>query len=192
MKRQTKKRQIKKLDKKAKLLRWIGIPLAVLMVVGGGIAIYVKSLTDLVKPADFTGDPSLDESDIFNPDDYVATPTPDLDPLNVNKPHPPTPTKGPSELQLLEIAHEEALDQIPMASDSMVYNVLLIGTDNRGNEINGRSDAMMILSVNKRTKTIHIASLMRALYVKVPGRGYTMLNAAFSWGGASLLIKTIE
>jgi len=51
---------------------------------------------------------------------------------------------------------------------------------------------VMILSVNKRTDEIHIVSLMRAMFVKIPGKGYSMINAAFSWGGASLLIKTIE
>ena len=33
---------------------------------------------------------------------------------------------------------------------------------------------------------------MRALYVMIPNHEYSMLNAAFSWGGPSLLLKTIN
>jgi len=50
--------------------------------------------------------------------------------------------------------------------DSNVINILLIGMDNDGKalSVNGRADAMCILSINKTTKTITMASLMRDQY----------------------------
>ncbi len=76
-----------------------------------------------------------------------------------------------------------------------VSNILLIGTDRHGAGENGRSDSMMIVSVNHDTKKIHITSLMRAMYVCIPrpdGKVWGMLNAAYSWGGPNLLVDTVE
>jgi LCP family protein required for cell wall assembly len=61
---------------------------------------------------------------------------------------------------------------------------------------------MMILTLNENTKKIHITSLSRAIYVSIPDEPSPgmepylmteyMLNAAHSWGGARLLMRTIE
>ncbi|NLC33570.1 MAG: LCP family protein [Clostridiales bacterium] len=51
----------------------------------------------------------------------------------------------------------------------------------------------MILAVlNTRLKTLKLVSFMRDLYVKIPGRGHNKLNAAYAFGGANLVMKTIE
>lgn len=76
-----------------------------------------------------------------------------------------------------------------------VSNILLIGADRHGAGENGRSDSMMLVSINYNTKKIHITSLMRAMYVCIPrpdGQVWGMLNAAYSWGGPNLLVDTIE
>ncbi len=51
---------------------------------------------------------------------------------------------------------------------------------------------MIIMSINDRTGTIHLTSLMRAMYVAIPGRDWSMLNHSFAWGGPELLLQTIE
>lgn len=77
-------------------------------------------------------------------------------------------------------------------SRSYVTNVLLIGTDSRNAEERGRSDTMIIASINSKTDEISLISLMRDCYVEIPGYGWNKLNASYTFGGADLLMDTIE
>ena len=79
----------------------------------------------------------------------------------------------------------------PMQEDGVV-NILLIGNDSRENGEDGRSDAMILLSVSSKTKTIYLTSLLRDMYVEIPGHDDNRLNAAYSFGGAELLMETVE
>ena len=83
-----------------------------------------------------------------------------------------------------------------VASESMkedgVINILLIGNDSRKNGEDGRSDAMILLSISDKTKQIHMTSLLRDMYVDIPGHDGNRLNAAYSYGGAELLMETVE
>ena len=74
-----------------------------------------------------------------------------------------------------------------------VTNILLIGQDRRkGDKAEMRSDAMIVCSINEKTKEITLTSLMRDMYLPVPGKGYGMINATYLAGGFPLLNKTIE
>lgn len=73
-----------------------------------------------------------------------------------------------------------------------VTNILLIGNDSRENGEDGRSDAMILLSISNKTKTIQMTSLLRDMYVEIPGHDGNRLNAAYAYGGAQLLMETIE
>ncbi|MCI9141130.1 MAG: hypothetical protein HFH87_00740 [Lachnospiraceae bacterium] len=73
-----------------------------------------------------------------------------------------------------------------------VVNILLIGNDSRENGTDGRSDAMILLSISSKTKTIYMTSLLRDIYVEIPGYDNNRLNAAYSFGGAELLMETVE
>lgn len=73
-----------------------------------------------------------------------------------------------------------------------VTNILLIGNDSRTAGEDGRSDAMILLSISDKTKTIHMTSLLRDMYVDIPGYDGNRLNAAYSFGGAELLMETVE
>ena len=85
------------------------------------------------------------------------------------------------------------LSQLPgIRRDGSVKNYLVIGVDSRSNDFSGRSDAMMIVSINYAQGRINTVSLFRGAYVQIPGRGWSMLNHAYAWGGVSLLIQTIE
>lgn len=77
-------------------------------------------------------------------------------------------------------------------SKTYVTNVLLIGTDGRSLDEKGRSDTMILLSINSRTDEITLTSFMRDSYVNIPGHGRNKLNAAYAYGGADLLMDTIE
>lgn len=80
-------------------------------------------------------------------------------------------------------------------SSKNVINVLLIGADSRNGTNTGNTDVMMLLSLNRKTKKITIASFLRDSYLYVNGDNHdycTKLNAAFSMGGPDCLIETIE
>jgi LCP family protein required for cell wall assembly len=81
-----------------------------------------------------------------------------------------------------------------------VRNILLIGSDTRSADEHGRTDSMILLSINSETKEIVMTSFMRDMYVNI--RGLTTdgegidtwgkMNAAYVYGGAELLMDTIE
>lgn len=78
-------------------------------------------------------------------------------------------------------------------NDKNVRNILLIGTDSRAkNGKGGRSDSMIIISINSKTKQIVMTSIMRDTYVNIPGAGSNRINAAHAFGGVELLLDTIE
>lgn len=79
----------------------------------------------------------------------------------------------------------------PLKQDGVV-NILLIGNDSRENGEDGRSDAMILLSISNKTGKIYMTSLLRDMYVKIPGHDDNRLNAAYSFGGAELLMETVE
>lgn len=81
---------------------------------------------------------------------------------------------------------------IPMMQDKDVFNILLVGSDSRESKDRGRSDAIMILSINKNDEKIILTSFLRDIFVDIPGKKSNRLNVAYSAGGPSLLIKTIE
>lgn len=77
--------------------------------------------------------------------------------------------------------------------DKNVKNILLIGTDNRSTDSKGsRSDSMIIISINRNTKKIVMTSVMRDIYLTIPGVGGNRINAAYAYGGVELLLDTIE
>ena len=78
-------------------------------------------------------------------------------------------------------------------SKAQITNILLIGQDRRaGQKKNGRSDAMILCSVNRRSKTVTLTSFMRDLYVKIPNKKNNRINAAYAIGGIKLLDQCLE
>lgn len=85
-----------------------------------------------------------------------------------------------------------AVQEEPRISDRDVYNILIVGIDRRPDENESRSDTMIILSLNQRTRKIHLTSLMRAMLVYIPGHDFFLLNSALQFGGIDLLRDTID
>lgn len=74
-----------------------------------------------------------------------------------------------------------------------VYNILLLGEEaiDSGSG-RGRSDLMIIATLNTNTKTYKLTSLMRDMLVQIPGYEDNKLNSAYGKGGVLLLYETIE
>lgn len=74
-----------------------------------------------------------------------------------------------------------------------ITNILLLGEeaiDSGGGR--GRTDIMMIATMNTKDKTYKLTSLMRDMLVQIPGYKDNKLNTAYEIGGVPLLYKTIE
>ena len=71
-------------------------------------------------------------------------------------------------------------------------HILLLGIDARPGQTTGRTDTMIILTVDPENQKIKLMSLMRDIIVQIPGRDPNRLNAAYVFGGADLLLQTIE
>lgn len=71
-------------------------------------------------------------------------------------------------------------------------NILLIGADKNENGTNGRSDTIMLISLDHERKTMKMVSFLRDLYVEIPNHGKDRINAAYSLGGAGMVMQTLE
>lgn len=97
----------------------------------------------------------------------------------------------PEELAAQATLPPRSEEQIKLDED--VINILLIGEEKIGSgNADGRSDSMMIASLNTKYNTLKLVSIMRDCYVSIPGYRDNKLNAAFAHGGGDLLARTIE
>ena len=76
--------------------------------------------------------------------------------------------------------------------EKAVFDLLLIGTDATTEEETGRSDAMVLVRLDAEAGEVRMISFLRDLYVRIPGHGRNRLNAAYAFGGAELLLSTLE
>ena len=81
-----------------------------------------------------------------------------------------------------------------------VLNILLVGSDSRSMQERGRTDSIILLSIDKKKKQMTMTSFMRDTYVTFPGLDRDedgiddqgKINAANVYGGPELLLDTIE
>ncbi len=78
------------------------------------------------------------------------------------------------------------------APSSEVTNIALFGLDTRSNNDSGRSDAMIILSIDRKHNQIKMTSLARDSLVAIEGYGKSKLTHAWAFGKAKLAVKTIN
>lgn len=79
-----------------------------------------------------------------------------------------------------------------------VINILLVGIDGRTEDMDSKKstqhgDVQIIVSLNKETGSIKLTSVMRDLYVEIPGyKSKQRINVAYSRGGGELAMATIN
>lgn len=73
-----------------------------------------------------------------------------------------------------------------------IRNIALLGIDSRGDDLVGRSDSIMILTLDSIHNKIKLTSIMRDSYVNIDGYGMDKINHAYAYGGAELALKTLN
>ena len=101
-------------------------------------------------------------------------------------------TSEPDTIEVEEVEELFDVDSIDMMETDEIKNILLIGQDAREGEERQRSDTMIICSINTHTNKVTLASLMRDMYVPIPGYSNNRINAAYVFGGMELLDEVIE
>lgn len=171
----TKKKTKKKMSTPVKIIL---IVLALVVILAGTVLGYANHMLGKIDRSKNTGDQTLSYADLLEEGEYdssIADSTEELAKIQENY---------------------DAIKDLPLLESSdTITNYLIIGCDSRDGTNTGRSDSMIVMTVNRETQKIHLTSLMRQIYVIMPeGSGHTdgMLNWAYAWGGADLLIETIE
>ena len=72
-----------------------------------------------------------------------------------------------------------------------ITNVVIFGVD-EPTGTPGRSDTIMIATIDGNNDTLKLTSIMRDSYVNIPGYGMNKINAAYAFGGPQLALKTIN
>ena len=161
-------RQVLKLyNKKGKMRRIICLILSIIFLIGGSGLMYYYAVLN-----------SMNFKDISNPGSGTKT----------QQSGATTPTSD----NLTGNGTQLMVGQGQLLQDPKVLNVMLFGEDNKGEDEHGRTDSMIMLSIDSRHKKIKITSFQRDSYVYIPGHGQNKLNAAYRIDGPTLTIETIE
>lgn len=73
-----------------------------------------------------------------------------------------------------------------------IENVLVLGLDRQSNGEVTRSDTIMIATVDNKNDSLKLTSLMRDIYVSIPGHRDNKLNTAYAFGGIDLAMETVN
>lgn len=141
------------------------------MIIG---TIYVESVFGRINGLNNETLSSSEIEDIMNmtndPDDVDPT-APTIDPDDVTMPTEPA----------------EIIDY-----GEGVINIILVGQDRRAGQGRQRSDAMILCTINKGTKTITLTSFLRDMYVTIPNYYRQRINVSYQLGGFKTLNDTLE
>ena len=85
---------------------------------------------------------------------------------------------------------EEVEEKLSPYSDSII-NIALFGVDS-ADATTGRSDSIIIATIDTTHKKLKLTSIMRDSYVNISGIGNDKINHAYAFGGAQLAIKTLN
>ncbi|HFJ9404502.1 polyisoprenyl-teichoic acid--peptidoglycan teichoic acid transferase TagU [Bacillus cereus group sp. MYBK69-1] len=77
-------------------------------------------------------------------------------------------------------------------ADNKPISILLMGVDQEDNGT-GRSDSLMLFTLNPQKKSMKITSIPRDSYTEIVGKGKKdKINHAYAFGGIDMSVKTVE
>ena len=85
-----------------------------------------------------------------------------------------------------------SVDGKPVPTEGVGQNYLVIGSDARPGDTASRSDVIVLVHVPEDKKAVQLIHFPRDLYVQIPGRKKDKINAAYAYGGAPLLVSTLQ
>lgn len=165
---------------KRALLITICVILALILILIASAGIFVNYLLgkmEKVKPEDEVTISSSEVEELLQTD-------PDAVPVD--------PSESLPSIEDVTFPTEEQEPEKQPEQPDYVKNILLVGQDRRGSKGRARSDAMIMVTFNTKTKTITLTSFMRDAYVRIPGYKSHKLNHAYQYGGFSLLNETLR
>lgn len=95
----------------------------------------------------------------------------------------------------------DKINRVPLDSEDLgittdtyseVVNIALLGLDSREDNNSGRSDANVIVTIDKKNKKIKLTSIARDSYVAIEGRKNDKLTHAYAYGKSQLAVKTLN
>lgn len=95
--------------------------------------------------------------------------------------HPVKPEKG----------HTAKKKKIEKTGNAKPISILLMGVDQRPHDV-GRSDTLIVLTLNPKQHKMQMISIPRDTRVEIPGHGYQKINAAYAYGGPELAMQTVK
>ena len=165
---ETNKKKINK-ETKRKIKYILFTILTLLFVIGVSIYIYINSKLDNINYTDWSEEVIANE-EIATEFDADIIPMDEVKNVDIPKP-------------IVVKSQKETAN---------ITNILLVGEENFTNSVRGRTDSMMILSLDEDSGKVKLTSLMRDSFVEIDGYGSNRLNAAYAFGGMPLLKDTIE
>ncbi len=173
-----KKWEVSPKTKRVLLIVLSSVLAVILLLLVAGI-IYMESILNLINK---NPDDSTMSSEEYQ--NYIENDTEGLDPdYTVN-----TETGT----DVTEDTEDKQTEYVPLVGDDNIVNIMLIGQDRLPGQGRTRSDTMILISVNKKTKEMTMTSFMRDMYVEIPGYDKNKMNATYAFGGMKLLNKTLE
>ncbi|MGI6012307.1 MAG: LCP family protein [Ruminococcus sp.] len=152
------------------------IPILILVLLAGAVFVYAQTKLNKINRVDDSQVEKVDPSEEdFEIDEELAK---EIQAGNVD-------VIDPNEVEWNNV-------DINVMQDKDVVNILLIGQDRREGQGRQRSDSMIICSINKKSNKIILSSVMRDLYVPIPGYSDNRINAAYQFGGMPLLDQVME
>lgn len=90
------------------------------------------------------------------------------------------------------LKRDEGNKQEEKISKSEPVSILLLGADERG-EDKGRSDSLMVITLNPKNNSMKTVSIPRDTYTEIVGKGKSdKINHAYAFGGIDMSVATVE
>ncbi|WP_028401786.1 LytR family transcriptional regulator [Ectobacillus panaciterrae] len=101
--------------------------------------------------------------------------------------------------QPLEKIHQPLKREVPSQREEEVklekkdpMSILVMGVDKQGGD-QGRSDTLMLLTLNPKTNSMKIVGIPRDTYTEIVGKGKKdKINHAYAFGGIDMTVNTVE
>ena len=100
-----------------------------------------------------------------------------------------------SKIQTMEVNKDEIEITEGVEEELEEYrNIALLGIDSRQDSYGtgNRSDCIIIASINNKTKEIRLVSVYRDSYLEITGRSLDKVTHAYSYGGPTLTLSTLN